>query len=269
MGDANDDFRLRLLEKRESRGRSQEISRSPSGYDCLLCYNHATTRMEKRSQISLRTKKLGVLMRDARLAARRSPEECARAMGITKGVLRAFEEGRRAPSLPELEILAHYLRLPLDHFWGKASISSPSAPAERLDPSQLISLRQRMIGALLRQERNNAGFSIKTLSQEAGIPGARIKSFEVGERAIPLPELEALLSALGSRMDAFIDQSGPIGQWMLDQKSMRQFLDLPRELQAFVCQPVNRAYLELAVKLSAMSSERLRSVAEGLLDITL
>ncbi len=225
--------------------------------------------MERRSQISLRTKKLGVLMRDARMAARRSPEECARAMGVTRGVLRAYEEGRRAPSLPELEILAHYVRLSMDHFWGKESISSLSAPAEALDPSRLINLRQRMIGALLRQERNNASLSMKTLSQETGIPGARIKSFEVGERAIPLPELEALLTALGSRIDAFFDQNGPIGQWMADEKSMQQFLDLPKELQAFVCQPVNRPYLELAVKLSAMSSERLRSVAEGLLDITL
>jgi hypothetical protein len=46
-------------------------------------------------------------------------------------------------------------------------------------------------------------------------------------------------------------------------------LDLPPELQAFVSQAVNRPYLELAVKLSSMSSEKLRSVAEGLLDITL
>ena len=50
---------------------------------------------------------------------------------------------------------------------------------------------------------------------------------------------------------------------------MQQFLDLPKELQAFVCQPVNRPYLELAMKLSSMSTDKLRSVAEGLLDITL
>jgi hypothetical protein len=55
----------------------------------------------------------------------------------------------------------------------------------------------------------------------------------------------------------------------MDEKSMRQFLELPRELQAFVCQPVNRPYIELAMKISSMSTEKLRSVAEGLLDITL
>ena len=225
--------------------------------------------MDPSSQIALRSKKLGVLIRDARLAARRSPDECARAMGVTRGMLRAYEEGRRAPSLPEIESLAYFLNLPIDHFWGKSAVSDDALPTEPLDLPQLAQLRQRMIGALLRQERNNASLSIKTLSQETGIPGARIKAYELGERSIPLPELEALVTSLSARVETFFDQSGPIGQWMTEQKSMKQFMQLPPELQGFVCQPVNRPYLELAIKLSSMSSEKLRSVAEGLLDITL
>ncbi|SRR5581483_652775 len=225
--------------------------------------------MDTRSQITLRTKKLGVLIRDARLAARRNVDECARAIGVTKGVFRAYEEGRRAPSLPELETLVYYLHLAIDHFWGKESISNDTSPTEPIDLPRLVEVRQRMIGALLRQERNNASLSIKALARETGIPGARITAYELGERPIPLPELEALLTALGSRIEIFFDQSGPIGQWMTDQKAMREFLELPKELQTFVCQPVNRPYLELAMKLSSMSTEKLRSVAEGLLDITL
>jgi transcriptional regulator with XRE-family HTH domain len=225
--------------------------------------------MDLRSQTTLRTKKLGVLIRDVRLAARRNLDECAKAIGVTKGVFRAYEEGRRAPSLPELEILVYYLKLPIDHFWGKASISEDKSSTEPLGLPQLIELRQRMIGALLRQERNNASVSIKALTQDTGIPVGRIKAYELGQRAIPVPELEALLTALGGRVETFFDQSGPIGEWMSDQKSVQQFLDLPKELQAFVCQPVNRPFLELAMKLSSMSTDKLRSVAEGLLDITL
>ena len=40
-------------------------------------------------------------------------------------------------------------------------------------------------------------------------------------------------------------------------------------MQQFVSKPVNQPYLELAQRLSEMSVERLRSVAEGLLEITL
>jgi hypothetical protein len=43
---------------------------------------------------------------------------------------------------------------------------------------------------------------------------------------------------------------------------------LSPELQAFIAKPINRPYLELAVKLSQLDADRLRSVAEALLAIT-
>ena len=225
--------------------------------------------MEAPSQTTLRAKKLGVLMRDARLAARRDPHECARALGVTRRMLRLYEEGERAPSLPEIEILAYFLKVPVEHFWAKASLSGDTAPAEQVDLPQWIQLRQRIIGALLRQERTAANISLRSLATGTGITAGRIKAYELGRYPIPVPELELLLAGLSTRMDAFLDHAGPIGEWMIKQKSAEQFLELSKELQAFVCQPVNRPYLELAVKLSRMSSENLRSVAEGLLDITL
>jgi hypothetical protein len=49
---------------------------------------------------------------------------------------------------------------------------------------------------------------------------------------------------------------------------MQKFLDLPPEVQQFVAKPVNRPYLELAMRLSDLSAEKLRAVAEVLLEIT-
>jgi hypothetical protein len=43
---------------------------------------------------------------------------------------------------------------------------------------------------------------------------------------------------------------------------------LSPELQTFVAQPVNTLYLEVAMRLSRLSVEHLRSVAESLLEIT-
>ena len=220
------------------------------------------------AQITIREKKLGLLIRDARMAERRSIKECADAIGVKPGLFRAYEEGRRAPSLPELETLVFYLKLPIGQFWGRET-RPDSLLLEPLDTSRLIALRQRMIGALLRQERNNVNMSIRHLSTETGITQSALKAYELGERAIPVPELEGILSVMGSRIEIFFDQNGPVGQWMISQKAIQKFLELPEEMQNFVCQPVNRPYLELAMKLSDMSREKLRSVAEGLLDITL
>jgi len=220
------------------------------------------------AQITIREKKLGLLIRDARMAERRSIKECADAIGVKPGLFRAYEEGRRSPSLPELETLVYYLKLPISQFWGK-EIRSDSSSIESLDTARLIALRQRMIGALLRQERTKVNMSIRHLATETGIGSARLNAYELGERAIPVPELESILSVLGSRIETFFDQNGPVGQWMISQRAMQKFIELPEEMQNFVCQPVNRPYLELAMKLSDMSREKLRSVAEGLLDITL
>jgi transcriptional regulator with XRE-family HTH domain len=224
--------------------------------------------MPLKSQIAIRSKTLGLLMRDARTHARRSVTECARAMGLKPGQFRAYEEGHKAPSLPELEVLVYYLDLPLDHFWSKEIKSGKPLPHENLDLSKLLAVRQRKIGALLRQERMNASVSIRNVALATGISSSRIKSYELGERAIPLPELEALVKSLGGRVETFFDRSGPIGQWMLNEEAIREFLELPLELRQFVAQPVNRPYVELAMKLSNMSRDKLRSVAENILDIT-
>ena len=91
----------------------------------------------------------------------------------------------------------------------------------------------------------------------------------MGERPIPASILEGLLELLEQDIDELVDQDGPIGQWLDEGKSIQDFLELPPELRSFVCKPINRPYLELALSLSGLSTEKLRSVAETLLDITL
>ena len=224
--------------------------------------------MDTKSQITIRTKTLGVLIRDARLAARRTVQDCAEAIGIRNSIFRAYEDGLKAPSLPELEMLVYYLDLPIDHFWSWEIKSENVSRNARLDLPKLLAVRQRKVGALLRQERMKASISIRNLANETGIASSRIKAYELGERAMPLPELEVLVRTLGGRIESFFDQHGPVGQWMISEDTVKQFLEMPMQLREFVAMPVNRPYLELAMKLSNMSRDKLRSVAEDLLDIT-
>jgi len=225
--------------------------------------------MSLEAKITIRTRKLGVLIRDAREIARKSVSETARSIGISPALLRAYEEGRRSPSLPEIEVLAYFLDLPIQHFWSSQTLADDTTRVEPLNLVQLSGLRHRIIGALLRQKRQQTSVSLKALAIETGIPQGRLKAYELAEKPIPLAELEAILSIIGGRIEAFFDQNGPIGKWMNEQQSIAEFLQLPLELRAFVCMPVNRPYLDLAKDLSQLSTEKLRSVAEGLLDITL
>ena len=115
----------------------------------------------------------------------------------------------------------------------------------------------------------NTSISIRNLANATGLASSRIKAYELGERPIPLPELEVMVTNLGGRVESFLDRNGPIGQWMISEETVHNFLEMPMELREFVALPVNRPYLELAMKLSNMSTDKLRSVAEDLLDITL
>lgn len=225
--------------------------------------------MSIQAQATLRSRKLGVLIRDARLAARKTIPESARNMGEKPGIFRAWEEGRRSPSLPELEVLAYSMNLPLSHFWGKDASSEDTPQIDSLNLPALISLRHRLIGALVRQMRENASISQRALSELSGISTRYLKEYELGERPIPVPVLEGLTGLLGGQIEPLFDQTGPIGIWMVRQKAIQGFLQLSPELQNFASKPVNRPYLELAMKLSNMSAEKLRSVAEDILDITI
>ena len=107
------------------------------------------------------------------------------------------------------------------------------------------------------------------ISRQTGLPTSRIKSYELGERAIPLPELEVMAQVLDVPVTDFYDRKSLVGTWAFEQRAFKQFLDLSPELQAFIGKPINQPYLEIAVRLSEMSVDKLRAVAEGLLEITL
>ena len=225
--------------------------------------------MSLEAQIAIRTRKLGVLIRDAREISRKSVPETAKAMGISPVLLRSYEDGHHCPTLPELEVLAYYLGIPIQHFWSNQTLPDDVVRVEPLKLELISGLRYRIIGVLLRIKRQQTSVSLKALAAETGIPQSRLKDYEMAEKPIPLAELEAILTIIGGRVENFFDQNGAIGQWMTEQQTVSEFLQLPPELRAFVCMPVNRPYLDLARNLSQLSTEKLRAVAEGLLDITL
>jgi len=220
--------------------------------------------MSQDRAIQLRSKIIGVLLRDARLAAGKSLKQVADVIGLSSGTLSAVERGANALSLPELELLAFYLRIPLAHFWNEDIVSQDVSPAETLQAESLLALRHRTVAAMLRQGRNEKNLSQKELSDRTHISPSRIRRYESGETPVPLPELEALAAVLGYNLDDFADSSGPVGQWITQSKAAAQFEEMPKELQEFLADPANQYYLELARRLSDIPVERLRALVDTL-----
>lgn len=218
--------------------------------------------------IQLRTKKLSALIYDARVASGRGIKDCAEATGVSRYQFKAFEGGEQSPTLPELEVLSKYLNVPMEHFWGNHSLSEAPEEKEAEKIESLISERNQEIMACLRQARDEAGLSLKELAEKSGLKKSLLGRYELGKQPVPIPHLEILANSLDIDLPQLFDQSGTTSQLRIEQDTLSGFLDLPDELKEFVSKPVNRSYVELAHRLSTLSVEKLRMVAEGLLEIT-
>jgi transcriptional regulator with XRE-family HTH domain len=221
------------------------------------------------SALAVRAKILGVLLKDARLTAGRTPKECADLLECSTNQYNAYEQGDKSPSLPELELLAYSFNVPLAHFWGQQTLSDArERRTAELPAGALTSLRDRIIGAQLRKTRLSARIKLKALANELGLTGARLSAYEFGAKSIPLPELEAITTRLHLSIEDLFESSGPVGEWDSTRRAFERFQSLPPELREWVTHPANETYLRLAQQLSQLPTDKLRGIATSLLDIT-
>jgi transcriptional regulator with XRE-family HTH domain len=226
---------------------------------------------DENSALAMRGKMIGVLMKDAATVRRKSTTDCAAAVGCSPEAFEAFQSGEAdaCPSLPELELLAYYLEVPLSYFWGD-KVLSEQEPASRpaVPADEVAALRHRIIGALVRQARQNAQMDSAELAAAVGLTSAGLAAYELGQKPIPVSELEALARRLGVPIEHFVEVHGPVGEWDNNERVLERFRQLPAELRDFVTRPVNGNYLRLAQRLSQLETSELRGIAASLLEIT-
>ncbi|NOR82991.1 MAG: helix-turn-helix domain-containing protein [Ardenticatenales bacterium] len=220
--------------------------------------------MSSKERLLLRNRILGVLIRDARLAAGKSQGDCSAFLGIPTGRFSDIERGARPISLPELEGFAHLVDVPVEHFFGDRMLED--AGGQQLPMDELLTLRNRVVGALLRTARLALGRTQHECGRKLRVPVSRISTYEYGQTAIPLTELEVLAEFLQTPLDTFLDHEyNPIHKRMRQTRALEH---LPEDVQAFVVDPLNTDYLQTSIRLSKMPAEELRGIAEALLEIT-
>ena len=135
--------------------------------------------------------------------------------------------------------------------------------------SDALALRRKIIGVLLRQARTQADMSQKELAKTLNVPPRRITQYEYGQRPIPVAELLEFAEALRVPMSYFVDEGvGRVGEREQAQSQFERFAELPDDVRAFVSRYTNLPYLRVAIRISDMDADRIRKIAEGLLDIT-
>lgn len=217
----------------------------------------------------IRAKMIGVLLRDARQNAGRSLSDVATVLRVSPERVEAWEYGDDAPSLPQLEIVAYFLGVPVSHFWSTSTFESEEVEHDDSAQVEYQAIRDRMIGVLLRQAREDMRLSLDELSAASGLPAERLEQYELGDRPLPMNELSALASALRQSMRYFLETSSYIGDFLALREEWQRFAEMPEELRRFAANPLHVGFIEIAMQLSQMPTDRLRRVGESILNITM
>ena len=219
-------------------------------------------------ETALRRKILGVKVRHARTRAGLGVTEVGQVLGIPTTAVTEIELGQRQVTLPQLEAMALMFNVPVSYFWSNSTLKEPDVT---FPTREAMALRQRIIGALLRQARIEAGRTEHDLANVLGVSAGTIADYEFGREPIPLQELEDITEYFNIPISYFVDDGikpNLNGHREPTLNEIADFSQLPQEVREFLSNPANLLYVNIAMKLSELSADTLRSLAEGLLEVT-
>lgn len=216
----------------------------------------------------IRARMIGVLVRDAREHSGRSIEECAQYLHLDPEALDAWESGDSAPTLPQLEMLAYYLDVPVSHFWGMTTLEASTRSRARAQ-DEYLALRDRMVGALLRQARERRSITLDALAEDSGLSADQIERYEMGDEPIPMHALTVLANGVQVNLEYFLESRSQIGELLALKGMWQHFAELPEPIRAFAANPMNIGFIEIAIMFSKMPVDSLRRVGESALNIAL
>jgi transcriptional regulator with XRE-family HTH domain len=218
--------------------------------------------------LDVRSKMIGVLVRAARLKAGKTVKECAEWLGCSSHIMSQYEHGRRAISLPELEVLAEVFRVPADHLWDEG-MATPEQPEPGPEQDRLVELRHKEIGVLLRQARTKAGKTQRQCADVLGVSPDTMSKYEFGNKPVPFTQLEMMASYLETPLASFLQEgvvtSGVPGDRPELATPQEAWASLPTEIREFIRGPGSLPYLRMALRLYELPQGSLTQLAEAML----
>lgn len=226
------------------------------------------TPVDLEEMYAIRARMLGVLIRDARDASGFDVPELATALDVRPQTLQNWEYGRATPSLPQIELLAYVLQVPISHFWGTETFAK-QREGRTIDGQEYATVRDRMIGLLIRAARDEKNLTLEDLAARLQIDATTLNAYENGRQPVPMPVMVSLASVLNVNLSYFLDHSGRVGEFLEIQEALEVFARMPDDVREFVSIPANQVYIQVAMALADIPTDNLRKLAESLLDITL
>ncbi len=217
-----------------------------------------------------RTKQIGQAIATQRETAEKTVVKTAALLDITPDEYLQFERGEKSPSLPQLEALSYFFKIPLITLLEpQVHLTKPRIDLAGI--TSLLGLRDKVISSVLKKSRLEKEITIEDLASRCGLNIEDINSYELNQAPIPLPILETLCSALEINIESLFSSISIQAESTMQPSvtpSTDPTMDLPNDMATFFADRNNLPYLELAKKLSRLDAARIREIAESLLEIT-
>ena len=225
--------------------------------------------MPEQRDPSVRRREIGLLIRRAREVAGKSRKEVAAYLGLSQAAITSIEEGRRETSLPQVEAIAYYLRMPVFALLDESASAAQTTWRAVIDFEEIQNVRGHIIGVRLKQARQQKGETVRQVAQAAGLPPSRLSAYETGERPVPITELESLMGHFGLTWNDLLDVGiGPLGEAQLYHQQHAQFDALPSDVREFVADPHSLPYLRTAMRLRDFPAEQACAAGQALIELS-
>ena len=231
-----------------------------------LSQNLTPLDIREAEAMRLRAKIVGVLIQQSRKAASRSVEDCARRLQVLPELVTDWEYGDDVPSLPQLELLASYLNVPVSMFWQE---NEPREFQEEVaENDQFVALRQRLLGGLLRAARDPMGITIEQLSELTAIDKSLLREYEYGEQVIPMNHLLVLANSLDRDLEYFLENEHNLDAGIEPENASSAAMANTDEQRRFADDQKTQGLIKLAVAFSQIPSEELHRIADALIALS-
>lgn len=141
-----------------------------------------------------------------RKSKRRSMHDCATILGVSRETYHDLEAGTAPLTLPQLELLAIYLGVdPSDFLEEDQNHPLYAAYLDEDIRPQYLSLREKMIRALIAIERTNRNMSLDDLEGATQVSVDKLQAYANGDLPIPLHDLITISKHLEIPLNALYE----------------------------------------------------------------
>lgn len=157
--------------------------------------------------------KIAERVKKIRKLKNRSLHDCAKRLDISKKDYHQFEEGQGVLSLPEIELLAIFLEVPIPSLFepSEAGLDRLLLLSDERKPSYKH-LRNKMIQTKLNIEMADLDISVENLNQDTGIPLETLKSYQNNGARIPFAHLAIICDRLGISIKSLLPEETQANQ---------------------------------------------------------